>query len=141
MKTFSQYISEIFQPKTTSVDKPHPDYQGVNDQGQHVYLAGEVARDTDVESTISGGKIGDYSHAAEIEFRVNGSTNTPRYGWPKHVAQNIMRTVHSHLDHYIRSQKPQAVFYDTADPVRDRIYQMAAKQYKIPTFNYNKLKK
>jgi hypothetical protein len=138
MLSFVQYISEIFQPSTKKLPAEHPDYQGVYEKTkEHTYMAPEVARGIDVQSIIREKKIGRFKNAADVSFYVDNKTVGPQYGWPKDVAHNIMRTVHGHLDHYIRTQKPEAIFYNTTDPVRDRIYQMAVKRYNIPAFNYS----
>ena len=138
MKSFLQYISEIFSPKTEEPPIDHPDYEGVNKQGMHVYQAG-VGQDGTVTSLFTMGTIEhrgmDFPNAVEAEFRVNDS-------WKKNATnrgidpREVFRAVHSHFDHFLRTQKPSAIFYETADPVRHRIYQMAAKQYGIPAFNY-----
>lgn len=140
MQSFLQYITEIFGPKTTEPPEQHPDYEGVDKQGQHVYRAG-VGTDGVVDSFFSLGKIEyggkTYPNAVEAEFRVNDSwkkNDTNRNIDPREV----FRAVHSHFDHFLRTNSPSAIFYDTADPVRHRIYQMAARRYRIPAFNYTK---
>ena len=141
MWSFLQYITEIYGPKTTEPPANHPDYEGVDTKGQHVYRTG-VGRDGIVESFFSVGNVEhdgkQYPNAVEAEFRVNDSwkkNDTNRNLDPREV----LRTVHSHFDHFIRTRKPSAIFYDTPDPVRHRIYQMAAKQYRIPAFNYTNM--
>lgn len=141
MLSFLQYISEVFDPKTTKPRARHPDYEGVDDKGVHVYRAG-VGDEDIVESFFTpktiehGGK--QYSNAVEAEFRVNDSwkkNDTNRYVDPREV----FRTVHSHFDHFIRKHNPSTIFYDTPDPVRHRIYQMAANKYGIPAINYTNI--
>jgi len=142
MLSFLQYISELFEPKTEQSPEEHPDYVGLNDEGQHVYRAG-VGKDGTVETTFSLGSITwnekKYPNAAEAEFSVNGSWK--KQPDSKHLdPREIMHTVHSHFDHYIRTRKPDAFFYSTEDPVRHRIYQMAAKKYGVPAINYMNMK-
>ena len=137
MKSFIQYITEIYGPKTTKPPQQHPDYQGEED-GIHTYQAG-VGRDGTVTSLFTKGTIEhlgmDFPDAVEAEFRVNDS-------WKKNSTnknldpREVLSIVHSHFDHFIRTHAPSAVFYETGDPVRHRIYQMAAKKYGIPAFNY-----
>jgi len=138
MKSFLQYISEIFDPKTTEPPVDHPDYEGVDKKGQHVYRAG-VGTDGVVDTFFSLGNIQhggkQYPNAVEAEFRVNDS-------WKKNDTnrgidpREVFRAVHSHFDHFLRTRKPSAIFYDTADPTRHRIYQMVAKKYGISAINY-----
>jgi len=137
MKSFLRYITEIYGPKITEPPKQHPDYEGEND-GVHTYQAG-VGKDGTVTSLFTMGTIEhrgmDFPSAVEAEFRVNDS-------WKKNATnrnldpREVLRAVHSHFDHFIRTHTPSAIFYETADPVRHRIYQMAAKRYGIPAFNY-----
>ena len=141
MKSFLQYISEIFNPsQTQDPPKAHPDYQGLNDQGQHTYWTTVGPYDHAVESVFSIAKIGDYPRAAEVEFSVNGSHKPPPH-MNRRTAKLIMDRVFSHMEHYIRTQRPDAFFYDTQDPTRHWIYQMAARRFGIPAFNYTNLDK
>ena len=143
MKSFLQHITEIFNPKTTEPPVDHPDYEGVDTKGQHVYRAG-VGRDGTVESFFSVGTIEhggkQYPNAVEAEFRVNDS-------WKKNDTnrdidpREVFRAVHSHFDHFIRTYGPSAIFYDTADPVRHGIYQRAARRYGITAINYTNMDK
>jgi hypothetical protein len=141
VKSFLRYITEIYGPKTKQPPARHPDYEGIDDEGQHVYRAG-VGSDGTVESIFSvsnieyGGKA--YPGAAEAEFSVNGSHTKQQNS--KHLdPREILRTIHGHFDHFIRTRAPSAIFYETKDPVRHRIYQMAAKRYGIPAFNYTRM--
>lgn len=137
MKSFLQYISEIFDPKTEPPPEQHSDYEGEQD-GVHTYQAG-VGRDGVVTSLFTMGTIEhrgmNFPGAVEAEFRVNNS-------WKKNATnrnvdpREVFRAVHSHFDHFIRTRRPSAIFYETADPVRDRIYRMAARRYGIAAFNY-----
>jgi len=141
MKSFLRYITEIYGPKTEPSPDTHPDYEGVDTKGQHVYRAG-VGQNGVVDSFFSVGKIQhggkEYPNAVEAEFRVNDS-------WKKNDTnknldpREVLRAVHSHFDHFLRTNSPSAIFYDTADLTRHRIYQMAAKKYGIPAINYTKL--
>lgn len=143
MKSFLQYISEIFDPKTTEPPATHPDYEGEDKSGQHVYRAG-VGTDGTVETFFRvldvehGGKH--YPNAVDAEFRVNNS-------WKKNDnnrgidPKEVFRAVHSHFDHFIRTRNPSVIFYDTADPVRHGIYQMAARRYGIRAINYTNMDK
>jgi hypothetical protein len=142
VKSFLRYISELYDPKTEQPPARHPDYEGIDDEGQHVYRAG-VGSDGTVESIFSSGNIEyggkKYPNAAEVEFSVNGSHTKQQNS--KHLDPGeILRTVHGHFDHFIKTQNPSALFYDTKDPVRHRIYQMASKKYGIPAFNYSQSK-
>jgi hypothetical protein len=134
-------INEIYGPKTEPPPARHPDYEGIDDEGQHIYRAG-VGRDGTVESIFSVGNIEyggkKYPNAVEAEFSVNDS-------WKKNALNKnldphkVLRIVHSHFDHFIRTRNPSAIFYDTQDPVRHRIYQMASKRYGIPAINYTRM--
>jgi hypothetical protein len=138
MLSFRQYITEIFQPSSETEEKParHLDYQGLDDEGQHIYQ-GEIKGGHIVESVFSIGKIGQYPRAVEMEFSVNGSTRS--HGLIPDIAHEALRKAHSHIDHYIRTYRPDAIFYDTSDPVRHHIYQMGARRYGIPAFNYTNI--
>jgi hypothetical protein len=137
MPSFLRYITEIYGPKTEQPPEHHPDYKGIDDEGQHVYSA-EMGNDDKVETLfiksnrLHNGTV--YRGAAEVGFLVNNSWEKTEHN--KHLdPAKVLDTVHGHFDHFFKTENPSAIFYGTRDPVRHRIFQMVAKRYGIPAFN------
>jgi len=149
MRSFKEYITEIFDTSADEGPYYHPDYEfipasprwpaGAIDADTHVYR-GHI-RDSDAEYRISfmAKKVED--GVSKIAFTVNHRFESPSTRIPPHHALAIGKKIHEYFHHHMRTQTPQDIVYDTDDPVRHSIYQAMASRYGVTATNISQLRK
>lgn len=141
MRSFKEYITEMFDTSAQEVPHYHPDYKfvpaGEHTLDTHVYR-GHI-KDSDKEYRIGfmAKKLED--GVSKIAFTVNNRFYGPSTPIPAHHALAIGKKIHEYFHHHMMTQKPRDIVYDTDDPVRHSIYQAMAGRYGITATNISGL--
>jgi len=144
MKTFKEYITEMFDTSAEVGPYYHPDYEfipaGVGSKrfmfdvvDTHLYR-GDI-RDSEAEYRVSfmAKKIED--GVSKMSFAVNYNFDKPPTPIPPHHALAIGKKIHEYFHHHMMTQRPREIVYDTDDPVKHSIYQAMASRYGVTATN------
>lgn len=140
MKTFKQYLSEIFRPNKTH-DLIHPDLVGADEGGVVTYKhspkdeKGNLIEDDEVVTTFTPNK----KNSWEVIITRGGYADRPKNKRTNNFP-DLATKAFDHFDHFVQTQKNKTgvsptFTYDTASRIRDRIYKKAFKRLGVKAWN------
>ena len=143
MRSFKEYITEIFDTSADEGPYYHPDYEFIPAVGQflprsklvdtHVYRGHIRNNEAEYRISFMAKKVED--GVSKIAFTVNHRFESPSTRIPLHHALAIGKKIHEYFHHHMMTQRPRDIVYDTDDPVRHSIYQGMASRYGVTATN------
>ena len=145
MKSFRQYLNEIFRPQKAysnpaerHPDMVHDDDGYVSYRHQPKDAEGKTIKEKEIHTTIARFSPHHPDNQWEISFAVGGKM-TDKYS--KEFPSDVTKRVFDHVQHFVETQRrlqpkdPLQLMYDTSNPKKDRIYQKAGKRLGVKMFN------
>jgi len=138
MKSFLQYLSEVFQPSEkqyTPADRSHPDkhhdlYDSV--AYRHTIPAVNGGKDTNIHTSFReiDPDADEYAGAWKVSFSVDGKYHKET---EKTFPSHISKVVFDHVNHFVKTRQPgrEGLVFITDDPKKSRIYHAVAKRLKV----------
>ena len=129
MKSFGQYLSEIFSPKRR-VPVQHP-HMATEWNGVHTKYMDKRHK---LETSIFGIGERPESGAGEVyvSFRVDGKH---RVAPQKKDRTKVLSSVFSHMQHFVKQHKPSVIYFETDNEKKDRIYRRVGSRLGVPVRN------
>ena len=146
MKSFQQYLSEIFRPKQEySHRRRHPDLVRVWPKDKEFINYRHIPKGKDGkpdhEKKILTTFLKHADHRWDVMFTVGGSTSSDPFD-PQEFPSDVTKRVFDHVEHFVKNYRATTgynpnITYDTTHPKKHRIYQSAARRLGIEAQNHS----
>ena len=146
MKSFQQYLSEIFRPKQEySHRRRHPDLVRVWPKDKEFINYRHIPKGKDGkpdhEKKILTTFLKHADHRWDVMFTVGGRTSSDPFD-PQEFPSDVTKKVFDHVEHFVKNYRATtgynpSITYDTTHPKKHRIYQSAARRLGIEAQNHS----